>query len=133
MDNLARPRRHSLAQVTENLEKGNGALPILLHDEQFGKEFTGNLQSFSQSLDSIGRKLDDGQGTAGKLINDPSLFDAANRLVVGVNESAILRWLIKDRQKAGIKKEYNEYQQPSAPDGDARARPPDTPAPATPE
>ena len=47
-------------------------------------------------------------GTAGKLINDPALFDAANRLVVGVDESALLRWLIKDRQKSGIKKEYNE-------------------------
>ena len=99
----------NLARVTENLEKGNGALPILLHDEEFGRAFTGNLRSFAKSLDSIGKKLDDGTGTAGKLINDPSLFDAANRLAVGVNESALLRWLIKDRQKAGIKKEYDEY------------------------
>ncbi|HEY3202564.1 MAG TPA: MlaD family protein [Thermoanaerobaculia bacterium] len=97
----------SLARVTENLEKGTGALPILLHDERFGKEFTGNLRSFSQRLDSIGRKLDEGQGTAGKLINDPAIFDAANRLVVGVDESVILRWLIKNRQRAGIRKEYN--------------------------
>ena len=108
-------------------------MPILLNDPQFGKAFTANLQSFSQSLDSIGRKLDDGQGTAGKLINDPSLFDAANRLVVGVDESAILRWLIKDRQKAGIKKEYDDYRphrrrpRPPSP----RRRP--TPAPATAE
>jgi hypothetical protein len=94
--------------VTENLEKGNGAIPILLHDAQFGKAFTNNLRSLSEHLDSISRKLDDGQGTAGKLINDPSLFDAANHLAVGVNESAILRWLIKDRQKSGINKEYNE-------------------------
>jgi len=99
----------NLARVTENLEKGNGALPILLHDEEFGRAFTGNLRSFAKSLDSIGKKLDDGTGTAGKLINDPSLFDAANRLAVGVNESALLRWLIKDRQKAGIQKEYDDY------------------------
>ncbi len=97
-----------LARVTENLEKGNGTLPILLHDASFGKAFTGNLRSFAEHLDSIGRKLDEGQGTAGKLINDPALFDAANYLAVGVNESALLRWLIKDRQKAGIKKEYKE-------------------------
>ena len=97
-----------LARVTENLEKGNGAIPILLHDVQFGKAFTGNLKSLSEHLDSISRKLDEGQGTAGKLINDPSVFDGANRLVVGVNESALLRWLIKDRQKSGIRKEYND-------------------------
>jgi phospholipid/cholesterol/gamma-HCH transport system substrate-binding protein len=99
----------NLAKITENLEKGKGTLPTLLHDEEFGRAFTGHLRSFAKSLDSIGRKLDEGQGTAGKLINDPSLFDAANRLAVGVNESAILRWLIKDRQKSGINKEYEEY------------------------
>jgi len=98
-----------LAKITENLEKGHGTLPTLLHDEEFGRAFTGNLRSFAKSLDSIGRKLDDGTGTAGKLINDPSLFDSANRLAVGVNESAILRWLIKDRQKSGIQKEYDDY------------------------
>jgi phospholipid/cholesterol/gamma-HCH transport system substrate-binding protein len=97
-----------LVKVVDNLQTGNGALPILLHDAQFGKAFTGNLKSLSEHLDSISKKLDGGQGTAGKLINDPSVFDAANRLVVGVNESALLRWLVKDRQKAGIKKEYNE-------------------------
>jgi phospholipid/cholesterol/gamma-HCH transport system substrate-binding protein len=107
LDNLALATA-SLAKVTENLEKGSGALPILLHDEKFGREFTKNLLQFSEQLDSIGRKLDQGQGTAGKLINDPALFDAANRLVVGVDESALLRWLIKDRQKSGIKKEYKD-------------------------
>ncbi len=98
----------ALAAVAKNLEKGDGTIPILLNDPQLGKEFTKNLQSFSQHLDSISRKLDEGDGTAGKLINDPSLFDAAHHLAVGVNESAILRWLIKDRQKSGIKKEYKD-------------------------
>lgn len=97
-----------LVRIVDNLEKGHGAIPILLHDPEFGRAFTTNLRSLSEHLDSISRKLDDGEGTAGKLINDPSLFDAANHLAVGVNESAILRWLIKDRQKAGIKKEYDE-------------------------
>lgn len=114
-----------LARVVENLEKGNGAIPVLLHDPQFGRAFTTHLQSLSEHLDSISRKLDEGEGTAGKLINDPSLFDSANRLAVGVNESAILRWLIKDRQKAGIKKEYNQYVQTKA----AQAETP-TPAPS---
>jgi phospholipid/cholesterol/gamma-HCH transport system substrate-binding protein len=105
----------SLAKVAKNLESGNGALPLLLHDEQFGKEFTHNLKSITERLDSIARKLDEGSGTAGKLINDPALFDAANRLVVGIDESAILRSLIKDRQKAGIKKEYRDMQRARTP------------------
>jgi len=117
-----------LVRITENLEKGNGAIPILLHDPQFGKAFTGNLRSLSEHLDSISKKLDDGQGTAGKLINDPSLFDAANRLAVGVNESAILRWLIKDRQKSGIHKEYEGYVRAKTATATAPAEAP-TPAP----
>ena len=112
----------SLAKVAQNLEKGSGALPILLRDEEFGRAFTQNLKSFSERLDSIGRKLDEGDGTAGKLINDPALFDAASRLVVGVDESALLRWLLKDRQKAGIRKEYRERQK-------AARTPTPTPAP----
>ena len=119
----------NLARVTENLEKGTGALPILLNDRRFGKEFTDNLRNLSRRLDSIARKLDDGDGTAGKLINDPAIFDAANRLVVGVDQSALLSWLIKDRQKSGIKKEYNDHvkTQTHGPAGAAR-----TPTPTPP-
>ena len=96
----------NLAAVTENLKTGKGALPTLLHDEQFGREFTGNLRDLSKRLDSIARKLDSGQGTVGKLINDPAIFDAANHLVVGIDESALLRWLVRNRQRSGIRKRY---------------------------
>jgi phospholipid/cholesterol/gamma-HCH transport system substrate-binding protein len=96
----------SLAAVTENLKSGKGALPTLLNDERFGREFTGNLRDLSKRLDSIARKLDSGQGTVGKLINDPAIVDAAHHLVVGIDESALLRWLIKNRQRSGIRKRY---------------------------
>ncbi|MFY9551278.1 MAG: MlaD family protein [Thermoanaerobaculia bacterium] len=112
-----------LARITQNLEKGSGTLPVLLNDPRLGKEFTENLRNFSQHLDSIGRKLDEGEGTAGKLINDPAIFDAAERLVVGVDESAILRWLIKDRQKAGIKKEYRNAKRALTPTPSSAATP----------
>jgi phospholipid/cholesterol/gamma-HCH transport system substrate-binding protein len=107
LDNLS-VASASLGKVVQQLEKGEGTIPLLLHDEKTGKEITRNLREFSDRLNSIGRKLDEGTGTAGKLINDPALFDAANRLVVGVDESAFLRWLVKDRQKSGIKKEYHD-------------------------
>jgi phospholipid/cholesterol/gamma-HCH transport system substrate-binding protein len=107
VDNLSQAAV-SLAAVSKDLEKGNGAIPLLLHDERFAKEFTGNLRHFAQHLDSIGRKLDEGQGTAGKLINDPAIFDAATRLVVGIDESKLLRWLIRNRQRAGIRKQYEQ-------------------------
>ena len=125
VDNLSQAAV-SLANVTRQLEKGEGAIPILLRDEQFGKEFTGNLRRFSQRLDSIGRKLDEGQGTAGKLINDPAIFDAANRLVVGVDESRLLRWLVRNRQKAAI---HREYERERAKSGSVAGAEPSEPTP----
>ncbi len=49
-----------------------------------------------------------GTGTASKLINDPQIYDAVNDVVIGVNESRILRWLIRNRQKKGIEKRYED-------------------------
>ncbi|HEV8630325.1 MAG TPA: hypothetical protein VGV61_08410, partial [Thermoanaerobaculia bacterium] len=50
---------------------------------------------------------DRGQGSASKLINDPLIYDAVNDIVVGVKESKLLRWLIRNRQKKGIETRYN--------------------------
>ncbi|HEU5248564.1 MAG TPA: MlaD family protein [Thermoanaerobaculia bacterium] len=125
----------SLAATAENLNSGKGALPTLLHDEAFSREFTGNLQSLSRRLDSIARKLDEGQGTVGKLINDPAIFDAANHLVVGIDESKLLRWLIRNRQRSGIRKKYRDAQAAAtaagqAPDGNDLAAEVAAPPPA---
>src|SRR4029079_4743063 len=89
------------------------------------KECTGNLKNFTKSLYSIGRKLDTGQGTAGKLINDPAIFDAANHLVIGIDESKLLRWLIRNRQRSGIQK-------PCTREGGPASLPEEPAAPASP-
>ncbi|MEO8432019.1 MAG: MlaD family protein [Acidobacteriota bacterium] len=127
LDNLS-TAAVSLAGVASQLEKGNGVLPLLLRDDHFGKEFTNNLRNFARRLDSISRKLDEGEGTAGKLINDPAIFDAANSLVIGVNESKLLRWLVRNRQKSGIRKRYAEAHGPRSPEDGGSASPAETPA-----
>jgi hypothetical protein len=102
---------------------------MLLHDEKFGREFTRNLRSFASRLDSIARKLDEGDGTAGRLINDPSIFEAANDVVVGIDESKLLRWLIRNRQKAGIRKRYDAERSKAAHETAASASPAAAPTP----
>ena len=49
---------------------------------------TANMTSFTRSLDSTGRalnaivaKIDSGNGTAAKVINDPALFNDAHHLI----------------------------------------------------
>src|SRR5204863_175820 len=91
----------SLKNILGRTEQGKGFLGALTSDSE-------ESTRLGNSLDSIGRKLDSGQGTAGRLINDPAIFDAASHVVVGIDESTLLRWLIRNRQRAGIRKEYNE-------------------------
>ena len=45
------------------------------------------------------------------LIDDPSVYEAINDVIVGIDESKLLRWLVRNRQKTGIKKRYSEEQQ----------------------
>jgi phospholipid/cholesterol/gamma-HCH transport system substrate-binding protein len=98
----------SLARVSADLDKGRGLLPVLLHDEAFAAEFRKHLNDFALHLDSISEKLDSGYGTLGMLINDPALYDAANDIVVGVNDSKTLKWLVRNRQNKGIQDRYDK-------------------------
>lgn len=102
---------HKVAQdlqaFTADLEKSDALLPRLVKDEKYGREVTEQLRQTVQNLNEVSRKLDKGNGTAAKLINDPQIYDAVNDVIVGVNQSRILRWLIRNRQKKGIETRYD--------------------------
>ena len=86
---------------------GSGLLPKLVRDEEFAKELMKDLSRISRSLASVAEKLDRGDGTAGKLVNDPSVYEAIDDILVGVNESKFLRWLVRNRQRSGIETRYD--------------------------
>jgi phospholipid/cholesterol/gamma-HCH transport system substrate-binding protein len=95
-----------LQGFTANLDKSEGLLPRLVNDEAYGRQITGKVQSIVEHLDDVSVKLSEGKGTAAQLINDPKIYDAVNDIIVGVNDSRFLRWLIRNRQKKGIEKRY---------------------------
>jgi len=97
----------NLQSFTANLEKSNALVPRLVKDETYGREITEQLRQTVQNLNEVSRKLSQGNGSAAKLINDPQVYDAVNDIVVGVNESRMLRWLIRNRQKKGLEKRYD--------------------------
>lgn len=109
----------NLASFSRDLSGGGGLVPRLVKDEEFAKAFLLDLRSISGHLAKVAAKLDSSEGTAGRLIADPSLHDALNDIVVGINESKALRWLVRNRQRSGIEKRYQE----------ARAAPEPTPTP----
>lgn len=116
-----------LGALAKDAREGEGLLPTLLHDKAYGQELASEIRALVGKLNVIAEKIDAGDGTLAKLINDPQIYDALNDVVVGVDESRLLRWLIRNRQKAGIAKRYREQRER----GDAPA-PPAPPSPRPP-
>ncbi len=99
-----------LGMVVADLRSAEGLLPRLINDEEFSRKITGDLEELLDRLNGLVEKIGEGEGTAARLLNDPAIYDALNDVVVGVNESKLLSWLIRNRQKAGIKKRYRDAQ-----------------------
>lgn len=97
-----------LQGFTADLETSDALLPRLVKDEEYGREITGKVNELVNRLNEISLKISEGRGTASMLINDPQIYDAVNDVIIGVNESRLLRWLIRNRQKKGIEKRYED-------------------------
>jgi phospholipid/cholesterol/gamma-HCH transport system substrate-binding protein len=106
----------NLAALTTSYQSGQGLVPRLMNDKAYGDqtlvEFNGLLRQLNDTVARINR----GEGTAGKLISDPAVYESVNDILIGINESKLLRWLIRNRQQSGIQKRYDtESSRPSAP------------------
>lgn len=117
-----------LAAFSRDLSKGNGLVPKLLEDEGFAKEFLLDLKKLSSHLTNVASKLDSKEGTAGRLIADPEVSEAINDILVGVDQSKLLKWLVRNRQRAGIQKRY-ETTKATEPGGTPAAEPAVSPTP----
>ena len=100
----------NLAAFTQSMQTGQGLVPRLLNDKAYGDEALTEFTTLVKQLNVTVGKLNNGEGTAGKLIADPSAYEAINDILIGINESKLLRWLIRNRQQAGIEKRVEEVQ-----------------------
>jgi phospholipid/cholesterol/gamma-HCH transport system substrate-binding protein len=97
-----------LRKFSGDLENGKGLVPRLVNDEAYARQITDNVRQMVERLNGVAGKLSEGGGTAGKVINDPQIYDSVNDILIGINDSWMLRWLIRNRQKAGIKHRYHD-------------------------
>ena len=105
----------SLSEVADDVRSGDGLLPKLINDPEYGRKVSRDLEQLIGRLNLVSSRLSEGDGTAAKLINDPEVYAAIKDILVGVNESKLLRWLIRNRQQKGIEKRYEEERaQPGA-------------------
>jgi phospholipid/cholesterol/gamma-HCH transport system substrate-binding protein len=104
----------NLALFSASLKEGQGLVPRLLNDKVYGDQALTEFQQLVTQLDQAVKKINAGEGTAGKIINDPTVYESINDILIGINESKMLRWLIRNRQEKGIEKRYDNEQK-SAP------------------
>src|SRR5260370_5809017 len=112
----------NLAEFSATLKNGQGLVPRLMNAKQYGDQALAEFTALVHQLNEADMKLNAGQGTAGRLISDPSGYASINDILIGINESQMLRSLIRNRQHKG-----NEKRDVTAPKS---APPPVTPPPA---
>jgi phospholipid/cholesterol/gamma-HCH transport system substrate-binding protein len=100
----------NLATFSASLQKGEGLLPRLINDKEYGDDALNEFKGLITQLNDAVRKINAGEGTAGKLIADPSVYESVNDILIGINESKLLRWLIRNRQQKGIETRVEQMQ-----------------------
>ena len=100
-----RDMRASLGRIDAVLAEVEGGQGMA-HDFIYGAEDSdlstlAALRSAAERLESVLRKIDEGEGSLGALLNDPTLYEDIKLLVSGANESALLRGLIDYMRSGG--------------------------------
>jgi phospholipid/cholesterol/gamma-HCH transport system substrate-binding protein len=122
----------NLSAFTTSLQTGQGLVPRLINDKAYGDQALGEFTALVRQLNEVVTKLNTGEGTAGKLISDPSVYESVNDILIGINESKLLRWLIRSRQQAGIEKRVEEQQKAPVAPPQTDTAPPQTDTPPPP-
>jgi phospholipid/cholesterol/gamma-HCH transport system substrate-binding protein len=77
----ARAATTALEALAERYRNADGAIPQLMENREYASEVMDNLRQSSADLEQILHKINSGQGTIGKLVNNPELYDSAQKLV----------------------------------------------------
>jgi phospholipid/cholesterol/gamma-HCH transport system substrate-binding protein len=105
----------NLAAFSTTMQNGQGLVPRLLNDKQYGDQSLAEFTQLVHQLNDAVAKLNSGQGTVGKMISDPSVYESINDILIGINESKLLRWLIRNRQEKGIETRVQTEQKAAPP------------------
>jgi phospholipid/cholesterol/gamma-HCH transport system substrate-binding protein len=97
-----------LETLTHDLNNKHGLLQKLLRDEAYAKRVSSDLEELLTRLNTLSAKMTEGNGTVARLLSDPEIYQSLNDILIGIDESWMLRWLIRNRQKAGIESRFEE-------------------------
>jgi phospholipid/cholesterol/gamma-HCH transport system substrate-binding protein len=92
--------------LVSELREGEGLLIKLMTDNEYSDRVSADLELLIDNLNQVAEKINSGDGTVASLVNDPVVFEALNDILIGVDESKFLSWLVRNRQKKGIEERY---------------------------
>lgn len=91
----------NLNKVVQGIHEGEGLAHKLIFDKNVAQSLVSaqnaaqNLEFTTQNLVSITNKIDDGEGTVGALINDPSLYNDLKLLLGKANRNKLVRSAVR--------------------------------------
>ena len=101
-----------LRSLLEELKTGEGLLSKMMRKEAskpLHDDLASAIHNFSEAaikLNHVAEKIDSGQGTLGKMINDPSFYDDLVDIMRGAKKSWFLkRWLASIKKKGEKERE----------------------------
>lgn len=87
----------------DRLSTSKGLLYKMTEDEAYAERVSQNIEKASSHLASILAKIDEGDGTAALVVNDPSLYQGLYEVVYGLEHSGLSKWYIQKKRKKGGK------------------------------
>ncbi len=97
-----------LSSFVAEVESSDGLLQRMLTDEEYGREVSERLREVIDRVDRVTAEITEGEGTLARLIEDPQIYQSLNDILIGIEESRLLRWLIRNRQQKGIETRYED-------------------------
>ena len=93
----------SFKRLAERMESENSLLGQLLAEQECASSVGTDICGTLRNLNEVTGKINSGDGSLGALINERTLYDGAEDLLAGTNDSKFARWLLRHYRKKGIK------------------------------
>jgi phospholipid/cholesterol/gamma-HCH transport system substrate-binding protein len=98
----------SLRSVVEEVQRGDGMLHAMVY-RPIGEQgvlddalaAAARVEKAGARLESVLAKVDDGEGTLGLLVNDPSAYADLKAVLGGAKGNKLLTWMVRRAAKAG--------------------------------
>ena len=85
----------TLEGILNEIAHGEGLMNSLIYEPVTEQDVVAEVLDAGSRLNRILAKIDNGDGTIGLMVNDPTLYEDLKRLVGGAQRSAVVRTLIR--------------------------------------